>query len=111
MLDQTSYEALVLSWLRSKDGDVVLVTSLSKKFMVGDASMLTLLNELVACGKVRRSTAKRTLGFYIPTDAQLNAERRANEEVRQTQPLKVDRQRRELYAQLEAARASIRSIG
>lgn len=111
MLDKTSYEALILAWLRSKNGDVVLVTALSKKFMVGDASMQTLLNELVACGKVRKSTAKRTLGYYIPTDAMLNAERKASEEVEVRKPHKIDKRRAELYAELAAARNSIPSIG
>ena len=111
MQDQTSYEELLLSWLRTKNGEVVLVTALTKKFMVGEASMITLLNELVACGKVRRSNAKRTLGFYIPTESMLNSERKAREELPERKSLKVDNARRELYAQLEAARNSIRSIG
>lgn len=108
---ETSYEDKIMAWLRSMGGEVVVIAAIARKFKVGDASVLTLLNELAASGKVRRSNAKRGVGFYIPTEAMLNAERRHAEEVKPPPPLKVDKHRRELYAQLAEARASIRSIG
>jgi len=111
MNETKSYEELVLAWLRSKKGDVVRVTDLAKKYMVGSASMLTLLNELAAAGKVRKTNAKRSIGFYIPSDAMLNAERVAAQEAPKRPALKIDQQRRELYAKLAADRNSIRSIG
>jgi len=111
MNETKSYEELVLAWLRSKNGDVVRVNDLAKKFKVGDASIMTLLNELTAAGKVRKTNAKRSLGFYIPSDAMLNAERRAAEEAPKRPALKVDKHRQELYAKLAEARSSIRSIG
>jgi hypothetical protein len=98
-------------WLRSMGGEVVVVASIARKFKVGDASILALLNELAATGKVRRSNAKRGVGFYIPTEAMLNAERRNAEEVKPRPELKVDKHRRDLYAQLDAARSQIKSIG
>ena len=111
MQEQTSYEEQVLSWLRSKSGDVVLIGALTKKYGVGQAAMLTMLNELVIAGKVRRSTAKRTLGFYIPSEGMLQAERNVSSSILDRGVLKVDKARRELYAQLQAARDAIPSIG
>jgi len=108
---KTSYEEMILAWLRSKNGEVTLVTALAKKFQVGESSLMTMLNELAACGKVRRSSAKRMLGYYVPTEAMLNAERKASEEAPERRVLTVDKHRRELYARLAAARSSIRSIG
>jgi hypothetical protein len=108
---ETSYEDKIMLWLRSMGGEVVVVASIARKFKVGDASILALLNELAATGKVRRSNAKRGVGFYIPTEAMLNAERRNAEEVKPRPELKVDKHRRDLYAQLDAARSQIKSIG
>jgi hypothetical protein len=110
MENQTSYEELVLSWLRSKQGDVVLIPALAKKFKVGEASMLTLMNELVASGKVRRSIATRRVGYYVPTEEALATER-ATEAAKPRQAHKIDKQRTELYARLAAERANIPSIG
>ena len=111
MQEQTSYEEPVLAWLRSKGGDVVLVAGLARKFMVGQAAMLTLLNEMAVAGKVRRSTAKRSVGFYIPSEGMLAAERRAAIDSHDRPALKVDRARRELYAEIANYRTSMPSIG
>jgi predicted transcriptional regulator len=108
---ETSHEEQLMVWLRSKSGDVVVISAIAKKFKVGQSSMMTLLNELVACGKVRRSGSKKSAGFYVPSIGQINAERRMAEEEQIRPPLKVSKERAELYAKLEAARASIRSIG
>lgn len=110
-LDQHEYEKLILAWLRSKKGEVVRVTDIAKRYKVGNSSILTMLNELVAAGKVRRTNAKRSIGFYIPTEAMLNAERLVAQETPKRPPLKIDRQRQELYARLDNERNSIRSIG
>jgi len=111
-MDNTkSYEDLIIAFLRSKNGDVVLVTSLAQRYLVGQASVVALMNELAAAGKVRRSNAKRTVGYYIPTDAMLNAERRANDAHKPAPPLKIDKRRAELYAEIAASRAALPSIG
>jgi methylmalonyl-CoA mutase cobalamin-binding subunit len=109
--DKTSYEELVLEWLRSKSGDVVVVSSIAKKFKVGSASILTLLNELAAEGKVRRSNAKRSVGFYVPSQGMLNAERKAAEQAQVAPAHKISKQRQELYARLDKERNSYPSIG
>lgn len=106
-----SYEDQIMAWLRLMEGEVVVIAAIARKFKVGEASVLTLLNELAAAGKVRRSNAKRGVGFYIPTEAMLNAERRHAEEVKPPPPLNVDKHRRELYAQLAEYRKSLPSIG
>lgn len=108
---EKSYDEAVMIWLRSKNGDTVLVTSLAKKFMVGQAAMLTLLNELALAGKVRRTSAKRAIGFYIPSERMIAAERRAADESIDRPSLKIDRRRSEIYAQIAADRVSLRSIG
>lgn len=111
--EDTSYEDQIMAWMRTKGGEVVVVSALAKKFKVGDSAMLTLLNEMATSGKIRRAPQRnnRVMAFYVPTEGQLNAERRMAEEVRAIAPLKVDKHRRELYAQLAAARLSIPSIG
>lgn len=111
MQEQTSYEEQILAWMRSKGGEVVVVSSLAKKFKVGDAAMSALLNEMANSGKIRHAPQRnnRAVAFYVPSPAQLNAERRMNEEVKATPPLKVDNHRRELYARLKAERDAIPS--
>lgn len=111
MQEQTSYEDRIMSWMRTKGGEVVVVSALAKRFKVGDSAMLTLLNEMANTGKIRRAPQrnKRAIAFYVPTDAQLNAERRMAEEVKLAAPLRVDSQRRELYARLKAERDAIPS--
>jgi len=113
MKTETSYEDKIMAWMRSKGGDVVLVSALAKRFAVGESSILALMNEMAASGKIRHAPHrnKRSIGFYIPTEAQINAERRMAQEVKLAAPLKVDNHRRELYARLKAERNSIRSIG
>jgi DNA-binding IclR family transcriptional regulator len=108
---ETSYEDQLMAWLRSKSGDVVVISAIAKKFKVGHSSMMALLNELVACGKVRRSNSKKSAGFYVPSVGQINAERRMAELEQVRPPLKVSKERAELYAQLAAVRDSIKSIG
>ena len=100
-----------MGFLRMKSGDIMMVTVLARKFMVGQAAMTTLLNEMAIAGKVRRSSAKRSLGFYVPSEAQLEAERKALQAVKQTPPLKIDKRRQELYAEIAASRKSLPSIG
>lgn len=109
--EKNEYETLIMAWLRTKDGDIVRISDLGKKFKIGDASILAMLNELAACGKVRKTNAKRSIGFYIPSEAMLNAERKAAEEAPQRPALKIDSHRAELYARLDADRKAIRSIG
>lgn len=113
MQEQTSYEEQILAWMRSKGGEVVLVSALAKKFRVGGAAISALMHDLANSGKIRHAPQRnnRAMGFYIPSEAQLNAERRMAEEAKVVPPLKVDNHRRELYARLQAARDSIRSIG
>lgn len=108
---ETSYEDKIMAWMRSKGGDVVLVSALAKRFAVGESSILALMNEMAASGKIRQAPHrnKRSIGFYIPTEAQINAERRMAEEVKLAAPLKVDNHRRELYARLKAERDAIPS--
>lgn len=101
----------VVDYLRGRLGDIVVISAISKKFKVGSAAMTKSLNELVEAGVIRKSNAKRTTGYYIPSPGQLNAERRAVQEVRIPQPLKVDRHRQELYDQLAANRSTLKSIG
>lgn len=108
---ETSYEEQVMAWLRSKNGDICLAAGLAKKFKVGSASMLTLLNELVKAGKVRRSSSKRSIGFYIPSERMLAAERAIAQDSFQRSAHKIDRSRAELYARIDAQRAAIKSIG
>jgi len=109
--EETSFEENILAWLRSRSGDVVVVSQIAKKFKVGQAGMFSMLQEMEKSGRVRRSNAKRATGFYIPSQAQLNAEQRALEVAKVDRPLKIDKHRTELYAQLAAARGAIKSIG
>lgn len=111
MQEQTSYEEKIIAHLRSKNGEAIPVNALAKKFKVGAASILALLNELAACGKVRhvKGGNKRVGGFYLPTETQINAERRMAESAKAMAPLKVDNYRRELYARLKAERDAIPS--
>lgn len=111
MQADTSYEDQIMAWMRTKGGEVVVVSALAKRFKVGDSAMLTLLNEMATTGKIRRAPQrnKRAMAFYVPTEAQLNAERRMAEAAKVVAPLRVDNQRRELYARLKAERDAIPS--
>jgi len=114
MQEVTSYERQILAWMRSKGGEVVVATAIAKKFNVGNAAMLTLLNELAAAGKIRRAARrnnKNAAAFYIPSEAELDAERRMTQEAKVTAPLKIDKVRQELYAQIAASRAAMPSKG
>lgn len=108
--EQTINEQVV-AYLRGRMGDIIVISAISKKFKVGSAALTKSLNELVEVGIIRKSNAKRTTGYYIPSPGQLNAERRAAQEIPVVAELKVDRHRKELYAILETYRSSMKSIG
>lgn len=91
----------VLEFLRAHAGLDFTADMLGSKFKVTGPTMRVLLADL----PVRRTMAERSPRYYLPSEAQLSAERRAAE-VPVFRPLAVTRERRELYERLAAERAA-----
>lgn len=108
----TSYDEKILVHLRAHAGEVILPSLLSRKFRVGEPAITEMLNSLAATGLVRRQAAKgKRVGFYVPAESQLAAERRMAEFSHVQRPLRVTTERQELYARLNAERSAYNSIG
>lgn len=91
-----------------EDGLTIAAIATATKF--GLASLRPVLAELGGTMVIRSTQAGRNMRFWIPSAERLRAEEEARQ-VRVVPPLKIDKARRELYAELAAARAAIRSLG
>lgn len=112
MNDTTPYEEKIMAYLRAHAGEVMLPSLLARKFKVGESATSEKLNSLAAEGKLRRQMTKgKRMGFYVPAESQLAAERRMAEQTHIKPLLRVTSERLELYARLNAERAAHPSIG
>ena len=90
--------------------DGVTLASIANSLKIGQGNVRPLLSEMQIKGTIRSTKGDRNVRFWIPSDAQLEAEARAAV-VKPFVPLKMDRAKLERYAELDAARLSIKSIG
>lgn len=102
----------IVQLLSDNAGKFYNITEMAKRFKVNRSAMGLVLANLAHSGRIRASMAtNRAQAYYMPTQAQLEAEARMNTKFVSNRPLKVDRHRQELYAELSRARDSIKSIG
>lgn len=94
--------------LAGEDGMTIAAISTATKF--GQASLRPVLSELGGTMAIRSTQAGRNVRFWIPSEARLLAEEQSRQ-VRIAPPLKIDKQRSDLYARLNAERGEIKSIG
>lgn len=96
--------AEVIDYLDSRNGKPITITPLASRFKVSVATIRPMLETAMRDGTIQRVG----MGYLIPQTkapagvivAQFN-----------TRPLKIDRRRAELYAELAASRAGLKSIG
>ena len=102
----------IVQLLADNAGKFYNITEMAKRFKVNRSAMGLALASLAQSGRIRASMAtNRAQAYYVPTQAQLEAEARMSTKFVSNRPLKVDRHRQELYAELSHARDSIKSIG
>lgn len=102
----------IVQLLADNAGKFYNITEMAKRFKVNRSAMGLALASLAHSGRIRASMAtNRAQAYYMPTQAQLEAEARMSTKFVSNRPLKVDRHRQELYAELAAAREKIQSIG
>lgn len=102
----------IVQLLSDNAGKFYNITEMAKRFKVNRSAMGLVLASLAQSGRIRASMAtNRAQAYYVPTQAQLEAEARMSTKFVSNRPLKVDRHRQELYAELAAAREKIQSIG
>jgi len=100
----------VLDLLATVGEDGMTLASLSTGTKFGLASLRPILAELGGSMAIRSTQGVRNVRYWIPSESRLRAEEDARQ-VRLVPPLKIDKVRSELYAELAAARAAIRSLG
>lgn len=102
----------IIDYLKSLNGEIMLVTKIAKHFGVGHSAMGKMLNDLAASKNVRQTLIFSSKAFYIPTQQQLDDEDKASDRPRwQVGQLKVANDRKELYERLQAERGNVKSIG
>lgn len=95
--------------IASDDG--LTLASIANAMKLGPSGIRPILNELVVRNIVRSTKGPRNVRFWIPSLATLEAEARNRDSVKVFKPLTMDRAKLERYAELDAARNSIKSIG
>jgi len=100
----------ILDALATAGEDGLTLAAISTATGFGQASLRPVLSELGGSMAIRSTQAGRNVRFWIPSESRLKAEE-ALRQVRIAPPLKVNKERQELYARLEAERNAITSIG
>ena len=100
----------ILDALAEAGEDGLTLAALSTATKFGQASLRPVLSELGGSMAIRSTQAGRNVRFWIPSAERLLAEDRLRN-IRVAPPLKINKERQELYARLEAERNAITSIG
>ena len=108
-IKQESLDA-VFEYLASKNGAKLCCQQIATHFQWTISHVSRILIGLQGDNKILVSLSKRDRTYYVPTKEQLTTASPDHTPVK-TEPLKVDKYRRELYRELAEARASIPSIG
>lgn len=102
----------IVGFLSDNAGTFYNIAQMAKRFNFGRSAMALELASLAHAGRIRATMAKnRAQAYYVPAQSQLEAEARMVGKLRIDRPLKIDKRRQELYAELSAARNKIPSIG
>lgn len=102
----------IVTFLTENAGKFYNIAQMAKRFNYGRSAMGLELATLANSGHIRATMAKnRAQAYYVPPQSQLDAEARMTTKFVSNRPLKIDKRRQELYAELSAARNSIKSIG
>lgn len=100
----------VLAALTEAGEDGLTLPALSTALGMPKSTIQPVLTELVSRLTIRSTQGLRNVRYWIPSEARLKSEEAANQ-VRIVPPLKVSKERRELYDRINAERLSIPSIG
>jgi len=100
----------ILELLAAAGEDGLTLAALSTATKFGQASLRPVLSELGGSMAIRSTQGVRNVRYWVPTAARLQAEEELRN-VREFKPLKLDRAKLERYAELDAARGKIKSIG
>lgn len=102
----------IVSYLAKNAGTFYNIGQMAKRFGFSKSAMALELATLAQSGRIRATLAdNRAQAYYVPPQSQLDAEARMVSKVRVDRPLKINRRRQELYAELAEARNKIASIG
>jgi DNA-binding MarR family transcriptional regulator len=108
--DITSMSKDIVEFLKHSNGENFGVAQISRAMNVGEAGMSKILRAMEDEGLIRGIHGIRQPRYYIATAEQIAAEVKAAQPRQAPAPLKIDRHRAELYAQLKEARDSIKSL-
>ena len=100
----------IVDMLRKNNGESTCIQVIAKPFGNHMPAIKQILIELEDERRIRKVHGERKARYYIPTKAQIEAEERCNQARAMPAPLKVERRRIELYAELERARNAIPSL-
>lgn len=102
----------IIGYLKSMNGEIMLVTKIAKHFGVGHSAIGKMLSDIAITQAIRQTKIFESKAFYIPTQAQLDAEAKTMSLPQwRVGEHKINRERRELYDRINAERSGIKSIG
>lgn len=103
-------KAEILKALEKVGDDGMTIASIAYTLKLREACLRPVLSELGGNMAIRSTQGFRNVRYWIPSEAQLKAEEEARN-IRPFRPLKLDRAKLEIYAEIDAARLAIPSIG
>lgn len=101
---------MVLDALAKVGDEGMTITSLANVLSLGQACLRPVLSDLGGTMAIRCTQGFRNVRYWIPTEEQLRIEEEARN-IRPFRPLKIDKHRQERYAEIEAYRIDMPSIG
>lgn len=107
-LDIQAIKTELMDYLRDHAGEQMTAYTIAKRLGQPGPSTRHFLIELAENGLIRRSGSRTSVAFYIPTQAQVDAESRVQED--RFRPLRARPQMAERIAQLRAVRESLPSL-
>lgn len=107
-LDIQEIKTELMDYLCSRAGEQMTGYTIAKRLGRPGPSTRHFLIELAENGLIRRSGSRTSVAFYVPTQAQIDAESRIQED--RFRPLRPRPQMAERIAQLRAARESLPSL-
>lgn len=101
---------MIMDELMKVGDEGITLASLSHILSVGQPSLRPILADMGGSMVIRCTQGFRNVRYWIPSEDQIKAEDEARN-VRPFRPLKLDKAKLEIYAEIDAARRAIPSIG
>lgn len=109
-MNNEEMSAAIIKSLTERNGECRAVQSFASSFGVTQTKVGLLLADMEKRGLVSKMNGARNASYYIKTAAQVEREAAVNKPKDAPKPLKIDKHRSELYAELARARAAIPSL-